>query len=144
MDQARISDASASNTCGHDPLGATVTCDECPWRTDVCVGNFPPERFVALADTSKQGFGPLFACHKTADGAEHACVGWLLGDGPENLRVRLALAQGTIDLDSLVARGPIYESYGDMAEANGLTPEQVDALGVRSARRRRAEELELE
>lgn len=119
---------------------ATTTCDECPWRKDVPVGRFAPERYVALAGTSKQDLGTIFTCHKTDEGGnEHACVGWLMVDGPENLVVRLAAANGDIDFDRLRARGELYDSYGEMAEANGVPTGVVDALGVRSARRERAE-----
>jgi len=122
----------------HCSYAATVTCDECPWRKNAAPGRFAPERYVALAGTSKQGFGAIFTCHKTDDGNEHACVGWLMVDGPENLVVRFAIAKGDIDFKNLRSRGELYDSYGEMAEANGVSAEQVDELGVRSERRERA------
>lgn len=117
-----------------------MTCDECPWRTDVATGRFPPERYESLASTSRQGLGPIFACHKTTEGdGEHACVGWLLVDGPENLSVRIASMSGEVDLAALRSRGPLFDSFGAMAEANGVSAGTVDDLGVRSDRRKRAE-----
>jgi hypothetical protein len=121
-----------------NPSAGGSTCDECPWRRDVAVGRFPPERFIELASTSVQHIGPLFACHVTPEGGEHACVGWLLVDGVENLRVRIAISTGELNLRRLVARGELYNSFGEMAEANGVPAEVVDALGVRSSRRNRS------
>lgn len=69
-----------------------IQCDECPWRRDVPTGRFPPERYRALARTCQQGlpFRPIFACHKTPEGKEQACVGFLLLNGRNNLAVRMA------------------------------------------------------
>lgn len=100
----------------------TKTCDQCPWRKDVEPGRFPPERFEALRNTVGDGddFRPLFACHKTADGQETACVGYLIVEGWTNIVVRLAAARGRVNLDALEASGPLYENYEAMAEANGV------------------------
>ena len=103
----------------------TRTCDECPWRTDVPVGRFPPERFVALARTVRQQFGPVFACHKTEEGADTVCVGYLLRDGERSLTVRLAHAHGRFSFGTLKATGPLYESFAAMARANGVDAPDV-------------------
>lgn len=101
---------------------ATTTCDECPWRTDVPPGRFPPERFKKLASSCEGGIGkPMFACHKSPEDAPFACVGYLIVEGPEeNLGVRLALIQHKYDPAKLVATGPLYESFDAMARANGV------------------------
>ena len=98
---------------------AKVTCNECPWRRDVPVGRFPPERFEALARSVDQGFAPVFACHKSPDAGEFACAGYLMRDGTSNFRVRLALIDKQIDLTALVASGPLYGAFREMAKANG-------------------------
>lgn len=96
------------------------TCTECPWRRDVAVGHFPPERYVSLRRTCEQGFNNVFACHQTAEGHETVCVGYLMVDGLNNFRVRLAVIQGQYDPKMLKATGPLYESFREMAVANGV------------------------
>lgn len=80
---------------------------------------FPPERFEKLANTSlgPDGFKPIFACHKSADGKEIACAGYVLRDGHGNLVVRLAAK----DFGEVKAAAPLYPDYRAMAKANGVT-----------------------
>jgi Family of unknown function (DUF6283) len=102
------------------------TCEECPWRKDVPVGRFPEERFISLRKTAEQGFNkPIFACHKTSEGkGTQACVGYLLVAGHNNFAVRLASATGRFDHTQLKATGPLYESYEEMARANGVNQDE--------------------
>lgn len=103
-------------------------CRECPWRTDGEPGRFPAERYEQLTCTSgrpgaEAGLSaPLFACHKTQEGREQACAGWLATVGREHLGVRLAVATGRLDPAALDP-GPgwpvLYDSYESMAAANG-------------------------
>ncbi|WP_241031712.1 hypothetical protein [Rhodococcus koreensis] len=57
-------------------------------------GRFGRERFDALAATSGgpgrevEVGGAMFACHKSPEGAEEACAGWLAVAGVEHLGVR--------------------------------------------------------
>lgn len=106
----------------------TVTCDECPFLKSVPVGHFPPERFESLAGTSlgEDGWKPIFACHKSTEGSDVACVGYVLSDGGHtNFAVRIAAIQGRFDPGALRSTGPMYESYEAMALANG-----ADVRGV--------------
>ena len=98
----------------------TKTCNECPWRKDVPIGRFPPERYIALRRTSEQGMNPLFGCHKTVEGKDVVCVGYLMRDGENNWAVRLAAAYGKFDPQALEAAGPLYDSFEEMARANGV------------------------
>jgi hypothetical protein len=100
------------------------TCDECPWRKDVPVGRFPPARYRALEDTCQSGgFGaPIFACHKTKDGHEKACAGYLLVEGMNNNVVRLAAISGRFDPNEITAAAELYSSFNAMARANGYRP----------------------
>ncbi len=100
----------------------TETCAECPWLKDTPVSQFPPERYRELRATCEQGFNNLFACHRTAMGRETVCVGYLLVDGLNNFRVRLAVIRGQYDPRKLKATGPLYSSYREMAAANGYDP----------------------
>jgi Family of unknown function (DUF6283) len=101
-----------------------IQCDECPWRSDVPTGKFLPERYAALADSCRQGWPPkaIFACHKSPEGKEQACVGYLLRNGTNSIAVRLAMAQGRCDPTKLQARGPLYDNFREMCLANGYDP----------------------
>jgi Family of unknown function (DUF6283) len=106
----------------HTSFRATKTCDECPWRRDVPTGRFPPERFIKLRRTVEQGFSPIFACHKSQEGTDVACVGYLLRDGENNFIVRIAASDKAFDPMKLEATGPLYEGFEEMAQANGVRP----------------------
>ncbi len=115
---------------------ATTTCDQCPWRKDVEVGRFPPERFVQLRKTIEQGFGnPIFACHKTNEGKDQACVGFLMVDGGQNFAVRMAVNRGDLDFSKLVAKGPLYRNFAAMERAND--PEGIDIRRASTGARRK-------
>lgn len=86
---------------------------------------FGRDRFEALAATSGgpgrevEVGGPMFACHKSPEGAEEACAGWLAVAGVEHLGVRLAVVQGRLDPEMLTAREgcpALFDSYDEMAE----------------------------
>lgn len=101
------------------PFTAGVTCDECPWRKDVPVGRFPPSRFRGLRKTVEQGFMPIFACHKTLEGRELACTGYLKSiDSENNFTVRLAIVRNLFDPRQLEAKGPLFSTYAEMEKAN--------------------------
>lgn len=83
-------------------------CDECPYRVDAEPGRFAFERWEALRSSSadERGFGPefggvLFACHKTPEGGERACAGWLAVEGANHPLVRLQVLTGSIPACSL-------------------------------------------
>lgn len=84
-------------------------CAECPWRVDVKAGQFPPERYERLRDTTGGSvgreaslFAPLFACHMGTPGGEFYCAGWVAAVGRDtHLGVRLAAARGEIPADGL-------------------------------------------
>lgn len=91
------------------------TCPECPWRKDVPVGKFPPKRFVALAETAYDLSGRVFACHLSPEGKEFACAGFVL-QAHHNMALRL----NRVDSRTVEATGPLFETYRDMAVANGV------------------------
>lgn len=108
--------------------------EPCPWRVDAPPGQFPPERYVCLARTSRRpdehGMtdaaynDPMFACHASPEGAERACASWLAVEGRNHIGVRLALAMGHLDPAAL-RPGPdwpaLHPSYAHLAAANGVT-----------------------
>lgn len=97
-------------------------CDECPWRTDSDPGQFSLERFEALRATSggpgaEAQFGaPVFACHKSAEGREIACAGWLATAGADHLGMRLAVCLDRLDAAALVPGEDWPQLYGSYAE----------------------------
>lgn len=100
-------------------------CVECPWRRDTAAGQFPACRYDALRETSEQrpgdepDFGaPMFACHKSPEGREEACAGWLAAVGHRHLGVRLAVMQGRLSAEMLTpgADWPeLFDTYTEMA-----------------------------
>lgn len=86
-------------------------CTSCPWRVDqdaTDIPNFDIELAEGLADCcpDKRGMGPdfgasMFACHKSKDGAEIACAGWMATVGHRHPGVRLAVAMGRLDASVL-------------------------------------------
>lgn len=103
-------------------------CAECPFRRDTSPGQFPACRYEALAETAGAAGAevplgaPMFACHKSPEGREEACAGWLAVCGIEHIGVRLAVALSELDPDAL-RPGPdwpeLFDSYAEMAEAQG-------------------------
>lgn len=107
---------------------AARPCGECPWRRDQPPGRFPPERYEALRCTSASADGsaplgsPMFACHKTAEGKEIACAGWLAVEGADHVGVRLAVVLGDLDPAALEPQPDwpdLIESYDELARING-------------------------
>lgn len=104
-------------------------CDECPWRRDTLPGKFPACRYDALRETSgRRGAeaplgAPMFACHKSPEGEERACAGWLAVVGAEHLSVRLAVVMGRLDPSALCAGEGwplLFDNYDEMAATQGI------------------------
>lgn len=86
---------------------AKKPCQSCPWIEQNRAEQIPAynhERAEALSATcpDSRGFGPdfgapVFACHRSAEGREIACAGWLAVAGLHHPLVRLGVIQGTID-----------------------------------------------
>jgi hypothetical protein len=106
-------------------------CAECPFRRDTASGMFPACRYEALRETAGERGAeaalnaPLFACHKSPEGREEACAGWLAVCGIEHLGVRLAVLTGRLEPEHLrPADGwpELFASYAEMAAAQGGRP----------------------
>ena len=105
-------------------------CSECPWRKDQPAGRFPPERYESLKATSwtkERGSAPMgapmFACHKSREGRDLACAGWLAVEGANHVGVRIALMQDRLDPKALSPGEDwpeLYDEYAQMAEFNGV------------------------
>lgn len=109
---------------------ARKPCTECPWRKDVPVGRFPPERYVALANTATDMASCVFACHKSPYGEEFACAGFLLRGAQHNLTVRMARSKGCA-LTVSDGGHPLFKNYREVAVANGVDPDHPALERVR-------------
>lgn len=109
-------------------LCGTTTCSNCPWLRSSPPGEFSPRRYVALKTAVQQGFGRMFACHKSHEGDEVACVGALLRGGMANFYARALVTQGRIDLSTLRATGPLYDCFSEMARKNGVREKDLQDL----------------
>jgi hypothetical protein len=101
-------------------------CGNCPFRTDSPPGEFSMSRFRALRATAgtagaEARFGePMFACHKTEEGRDRACAGWLATAGGYHMTVRLAVVEGRIPGEMLRPGDDwpeLYPTYEDMVDA---------------------------
>ncbi|WP_446225013.1 DUF6283 family protein [Nocardia sp. IBHARD005] len=101
-------------------------CAECPWRVDVAAGQFSRERFDDLRSTAgsdgREAWldAPMFGCHKSPEGGEQACAGWLAAAGHHHLGVRVAVAFGRLDADALEPGTDwpdLHHSYDEMVDA---------------------------
>jgi Family of unknown function (DUF6283) len=90
-------------------------CAECPWRTDVAPGRFSPDRFRKLAPCAEDLARSVFACHKSPEGGEFACAGFLLQSSMHNMSVRMS--RHAFDVSSPY---PLFATYREMAIANGV------------------------
>jgi hypothetical protein len=112
---------------------AKSPCAECPWRLDVPIGQFPPERFETLAATAYDLAGTVFACHMSKEGAEFACAGFILQSSAHNMACRLA----RMPFDDVRSDHPLFETYRDMAIANGVDEDHPSLDMCRDDGRRR-------
>ena len=99
-------------------------CVECPFRRDTKPGQFPACRYEALRATAgSPGHevsvnAPIFACHKSPEGRDEACAGWLAVCGIEHLGMRLAVLTGRLEPEDLrPGEGwpELFASYSEMA-----------------------------
>lgn len=107
---------------GGAPLYRREPCAECPFRLDARVGEFPAEAYRLSAPTAYDMSGRTFGCHMTGTAKPATCAGFIL-TCRHNMRVRLSAITGAIDLTAVSSKVPLYESYREMAEANGVGPE---------------------
>lgn len=94
-------------------------CADCPWRIDA-TGKWPPEAFVASAETAYDMASHTFACHSAGADEPRLCAGFLLRDADHNLSIRLDQIQGYRRDDVTDGGHALHPSYRDMAIANGV------------------------
>jgi hypothetical protein len=105
-----------------DPAFQTRPCAgemPCPWRRDAPPGQFPAEAFRLSAATAYDMAERTFGCHSTGTANVLTCAGFLLRGAGDNLEVRLWDA----DLSVVASDVELYDSYREMAIANGVAPD---------------------
>lgn len=98
-------------------------CPHCPWRRDQPTGRFPVEAFRHSAETAYDMSTHVFACHMAGIEQPETCAGFMLRGAGHNLAVRLDLARGRVVPGQVTSSVPLYDSYRQMAEANGVPPD---------------------
>ncbi|MGO4801189.1 DUF6283 family protein [Pseudomonas sp. W22_MBD1_FP4] len=97
-------------------------CKKCPWRKD-SVGEFPAEAFLHSARTAYDMAQSVFSCHSTGTDKPSTCAGFLMRGAAHNLSIRLSYIRREIG-DDLDENGhELFESYREMAIANGVDPD---------------------
>ncbi|WP_460699106.1 DUF6283 family protein [Nocardia thraciensis] len=94
-------------------------CATCPWLRDSPIGMFPPEVFRHSARTAYDLSQHRFGCHTSGSDDPATCAGLLLRGAQHNLAVRM---HGP-DTDGISCDRPLYDSYREMAIANGVDPD---------------------
>lgn len=98
-------------------------CEECPWRKDARIGEFPAEAYRLSAPTAYDAAMKTFSCHMAGKERPQTCAGFLLAQGAHNLKVRLGQISGKVDLSKVRVTVPTYSTYREMAIANGVDPD---------------------
>lgn len=64
----------------------------------------------------------MFACHKTPEGREMPCAGWLAAVGYESLTVRVLLGRGEIPVGRMTPEPDwpeLHASYAELEAVHG-------------------------
>ena len=114
-------------------------CQRCPWRKDA-TGEFPSEAFRHSANTGADGAKILdvgfdeathtFGCHDSGPNKPATCAGYILR-GNDAIGWRIAVALGKFDPTRVRSTSPLFDSYFDMAVANGVAPDDPALDGCR-------------
>lgn len=113
-------------TGGKEHAHVRAPCIQCPWRKDSPIEIFPVEAFRHSASTCYDMAVTTFACHMAGQRNPSTCAGFLLSrHAVHNLRVRLALMDGRLDLRKVKSDVALYPTYQDMAIANGCAADDL-------------------
>ncbi|WP_240152152.1 DUF6283 family protein [Streptomyces mobaraensis] len=103
----------------------------CPWRRDAPLGQFPPEVYVHSAPGNRLTGPPgLLGCHSSTAARPLLCAGWLVASADGNAEVLAMMDAGALPRPELPAGIELYDSYAEMAAANGVDPD-LPALHAR-------------
>ncbi|MEU6932824.1 DUF6283 family protein [Streptomyces sp. NPDC046374] len=118
------------HTTGGRPSFRVKPCEDegpdkpaCPWRRDARIGEYPAQAYRQSARTAYDMAEHVFGCHQhsAVDGPPMWCAGFLLRGAGDNMRVRMQARQ--LDFSVVHSDVELYDSYREMAEANGVAPD---------------------
>lgn len=127
-DRHRVVSVETTDAEGAGPAYRRRPCEAhddqpaCPWRLDATPGEYPPEVYRLSARTAYDQAMHTFGCHQSTPERPQDCAGFLLRNAEHNARVRLWKTSGA-DLSDVHSDVPLYDSYRDMAVANGVDPD---------------------
>lgn len=104
-------------------------CKGCPWKKSE-TGKFPAEAFLLSANTAHDMSTHTFACHEAGVANPTTCAGFLLRGADHNLTVRLGKLKGKYQ-DIQEPTEELFDCYAEMAEANGVDPQEPDIRACR-------------
>lgn len=109
-------------------------CRTCPWRKDAQRGRFPADAFRSSASTAYDGSLTTFSCHESGAEKPATCAGFILANSENNMAVRILMMKGDLSPDSVANPEDLelYDSYREMAIANGVDPEDPRLAPCRS------------
>jgi hypothetical protein len=123
---------------GGQDIYRRTPCATCPWRLDA-VGEFPAEAFRHSANTGMRGVDDdaalaeamhTFACHDSGAAKPAICAGYILR-GEEAIGWRIAVSLGKFDPAQVRTDVALFDSYYDMAVANGVPPDDPALKGCK-------------
>lgn len=98
-------------------------CDNCPWRvgasTDTIPG-FDAAKMQNLARACRDDGLSVMACHKSTEGRDVPCAGFVVAAGFRSIGVRLLVSLGQLDVADYATDGPLHGSFEAMLGAAGI------------------------
>lgn len=99
-------------------------CKSCPWivsNTPDTIPNYDPEKAACLARSCRDDGTSVMACHKSREGAEFPCAGFIAQVGVDSIGVRLGVTFGQIRLDDYEpGPEPLHPDFEAMHRAQGV------------------------
>lgn len=105
-------------------------CVRCPWARTTSPGEFPLRKYEQLRATvgapgREVPLGaPLFACHKTGNGREVPCAGWLAAVGRFHLTVRYWIVRRWLPPDAVHPKEgwpELFYEYDELVRVQAAT-----------------------
>lgn len=104
---------------------ADKPCPNCPWYVGSSpqdIPRFSIEKMRKLAntapprDSTQDGFRPIMACHKSKEGVEFACAGYIAVHGIQNINVRLLGMNDGVDIGKVLDNCEELDLHGSFHE----------------------------
>lgn len=98
-------------------------CKSCPWRignTPDTIPNFKADLSAKLSQTCRDDGLQIMACHKSREGREIPCAGFVLQVGPESIGLRFAVRRGAVNPDEYETDAPLHATFEAMHRAQGV------------------------